>query len=320
MVTYIKSDLEFILKQIKIAEDHALYLQSNGTQGAPLFGASTSPNPASIPTYNIAWCPRTVDGSYNHLLPGRAEALAAGIVVVGANSEIVITRTVLGDTTVIAELDNVEEISVNGLNTTANNGNNPTLPDGGIAGGDTIAVIGDFTSTSLNFSTITIDGNAGDDTIDISGLASDHRIVFRTNGGSDTIVGTLRPQDVIELPAGTNISSYTSSTADGVTTLTNGANSISYTADGDGPEIVVQGAGDPTPRPASGVGTPNADTLAGTALADHLIGFAGDDVMIGMGGADILLRGDGNDFIHAGADRNALGRTTPAYRSGARPL
>ena len=33
----------------------------------------------------------------------------------------------------------------------------------------------------------------------ISSLSSAHRIVFRSNGGNDTIVGTLRPQDVIEL-------------------------------------------------------------------------------------------------------------------------
>ena len=73
MVQYIKSDLEFILKQIKIAEAHALYVQSNGAQGAPLFGPSLNANPASIPSYNIAWGLRTVDGSYNHLLPGQEQ-------------------------------------------------------------------------------------------------------------------------------------------------------------------------------------------------------------------------------------------------------
>jgi Ca2+-binding RTX toxin-like protein len=65
MVTYIRSDLEFILQQIKIAEDHALFVSSNGAQGRPLYG----PN-GSVPAYNIAWGLRTVDGSYNHLLPG----------------------------------------------------------------------------------------------------------------------------------------------------------------------------------------------------------------------------------------------------------
>ena len=74
MVTYIRSDLDFILKQIKISEDHALYVQSNGTQGAPLYGPSLNPNAvASIPSYNIAWGLRTVDGSYNHLLPGQEQ-------------------------------------------------------------------------------------------------------------------------------------------------------------------------------------------------------------------------------------------------------
>lgn len=58
MVAYIRSDLEFILTQIKISEAHA--------QGQPLFGPG-----GLIPTYNLAWGLRTVDGAYNHLLPGQ---------------------------------------------------------------------------------------------------------------------------------------------------------------------------------------------------------------------------------------------------------
>ncbi len=73
MVTYIRSDLDFILKQIKISEDHALYVQTNGAQGAPLYGPSLNANPASVPSYNVAWGLRTVDGSYNHLLPGQEQ-------------------------------------------------------------------------------------------------------------------------------------------------------------------------------------------------------------------------------------------------------
>ncbi len=57
MVKYIKSDLEFILAQIKIAEAHAA--------GQPLYGPG-----GLIPTYNLSWGLRTVDGSDNHLLPG----------------------------------------------------------------------------------------------------------------------------------------------------------------------------------------------------------------------------------------------------------
>ncbi|WP_281401835.1 peroxidase family protein, partial [Microvirga soli] len=55
MVAYIRSDLDFILQQIKIAEAHAA--------GQPLYGEG-----GLIPTYNLAWGLRTVDGTYNNLL------------------------------------------------------------------------------------------------------------------------------------------------------------------------------------------------------------------------------------------------------------
>ena len=58
MVTYIKSDLEFILEQIEIAEAHAA--------GQPLYGPG-----GLVPAYNLSYGLRTVDGSYNHLLPGQ---------------------------------------------------------------------------------------------------------------------------------------------------------------------------------------------------------------------------------------------------------
>lgn len=58
MVTYIRSDLDFILDQIKIAEAHAA--------GQPLYGDG-----GLIPSYLLSWGLRTVDGSYNNLLPGQ---------------------------------------------------------------------------------------------------------------------------------------------------------------------------------------------------------------------------------------------------------
>ncbi|HEY4136577.1 MAG TPA: peroxidase family protein [Alphaproteobacteria bacterium] len=66
MVSYIKSDLEFILAQIKIAEAHAA--------GQPLFGPD-----GLVPAYNISWGLRTVDGTYNHLLPGQEKWGAADV-------------------------------------------------------------------------------------------------------------------------------------------------------------------------------------------------------------------------------------------------
>ena len=64
MVTYIRSDLDFILAQIKIAEAHA--------GGQPLYGPG-----GLIPSYNLSWGLRTVDGTYNNLLPGRSETGAS---------------------------------------------------------------------------------------------------------------------------------------------------------------------------------------------------------------------------------------------------
>ena len=64
MVTYIRSDLDFILAQIKIAEAHAA--------GQPLFGPG-----GLVPAYNLAWGLRTVDGTYNNLLPGQEQWGAA---------------------------------------------------------------------------------------------------------------------------------------------------------------------------------------------------------------------------------------------------
>ena len=147
----------------------------------------------------------------------------------GRTPEIVITRGGTAFANVIAELSEIEEIRINGVD--------PSGTGGGAGAGDTFAVFGDFSGTSLRLNTITIDGQAGDDTIDISALSSAHRIVFKSNGGNDTIIGTLRPQDVIELPAGATAADYTTSTANGVTTMTNGDHSITYTAAGEGPQV-----------------------------------------------------------------------------------
>lgn len=126
----------------------------------------------------------------------RAEALAAGMTGLAAGTEIVVTRDGTDNAAIIAELDNIEEIEINALLSTANNGNGSV--DGGSAGGDTIIVLGDFTQTNLDYSTIRIAGSAGSDTIDISGLTSAHRVVFTSNGGEDSIIGQPRPQDVFE--------------------------------------------------------------------------------------------------------------------------
>jgi Ca2+-binding RTX toxin-like protein len=258
------------------------------------------------------------------IIYARAAAITAGIQVISADTEIVITRTVAGTTSVIAELDNIEEITVNTLNTTANNGNNPNTPDGGSSSGDTIQVIGNFNApaTSLNFNTITIDGNAGDDTVDISSLGSAHRIVFRSNGGKDTIIGQLRPQDIIELPSGAVLSDYETTEANGSVTISNGTDSVTYTAQAGGtPQIVgaddAEGpdGGDDTPTvpvipvPAAGTpiaGTAAANVLIGTANGETIVALAGNDTVIGDGGADVVRADEGDDFVSAGGGNDMV--------------
>ena len=67
MVDYTRSDLEAILFHIKIAEANAAGRKLYGPDpdgAGPLL-------PGLIPTFNLSWGLRTVDGSFNNLLPGR---------------------------------------------------------------------------------------------------------------------------------------------------------------------------------------------------------------------------------------------------------
>ena len=259
-----------------------------------------------------------------------------------ASTEIVITRTAGGIESVVAELDNIEEILVGQLNVTDENGNG--LPDGGGSGvGDTIQIIGNFDGTSLNYSTITIEGSAGDDLIDISSLTSAHRIVFRSNGGRDTIVGSLREQDVVELPEGSDLDDFeVIDNGDGTITLEGPNHSVTFSSDGvqhvriagddddDDDDDTSTGGGDddddascgcdgdddgpgmpaPHPNPASGGtlrnGTAGADVLIGTADADNIVGLGGDDSLIGDAGADAISAGEGADFVDAGDGRDVV--------------
>ena len=136
-----------------------------------------------------------VAGAETFRIYARAAAEAAGITGLNADTEIVITRNGTTTANVIAELDNIEEINVNSLNVTSPGGVQPGNTGGN--GGDTIEVIGDFNPTSLNFNTITVQGSQGNDTVNISGLTSEHRLVFKSGGGTDTVLGDQRPQDVV---------------------------------------------------------------------------------------------------------------------------
>jgi Ca2+-binding RTX toxin-like protein len=249
----------------------------------------------------------------------RAAALAVlpaipGIATLNAATEIVVTRTVAGVTTIIAELDNVEEIVINNtLDVSANDGNG--VPNGGSVGTDTVTIVGDFTQTSLDYSTITIDGSEGNDLVDISQLTSAHRIVFRQNGGNDVFVGEIRPQDVIETANGSTatvtapaVVSDTASSIGVATSSTPTSGNDLLVATGDDDFIVRAGGGDDIVRGARGDdelrGGSGDDELFGNAGDDELKGGSGDDLLNGGAGDDELTGGTGDDvFVFGGGDK-----------------
>ncbi|MGL3820418.1 peroxidase family protein [Sphingopyxis sp. R3-92] len=222
----------------------------------------------------------------------RAEANAAGLTVRNPDTEIVITRGGTTNAFIIAELDNIEEIVVN-----TGNGN------------DTVQVIGNFAPTSLDVNTITINGGAGDDTVDIGALQSAHRVVFRSNGGNDVIIGEMRAQDRFELADGKTIADYTATdNDDGSTTLASEGHSVTFF----GTTANAQNAGpshddddhddDDVPvSPPSGT-----DTLTGTAGKDKLNGGSADDVIHGRGGDDVIGGGSGDDRLEGEAGDDSL--------------
>lgn len=114
----------------------------------------------------------------------RETAIDLGYTLRGADTEIVIVH----NGAVAAELINIEEIIIDGQ-----------------GGGDSFSVDGDFNGTSLAMSTIRLLGSDGNDTVDMSSLRSDHRIVFQANGGDDTVIGEQRAQDDIQSQEGQTI-------------------------------------------------------------------------------------------------------------------
>ena len=268
-----------------------------------------------------------------------AAATLAGITGFGVNTEIVVTRTVGATTNVIAELDNIEEITINGSGVSVP-GNNPgggttTVP----LGADTVQIIGDFNTTSLNFNTITINGSAANDTVDVSGLSSAHRIVFTSNGGADTVIGA-RAQDVLhEVITGTS-GNNTINAGNGNDTVSGLAGNDTFLATlvaggTDGDDTYNGGAGDDwydlsatnadasinlaTGKATSSqigtdklvsvenvVGSQGANIITGDAAANVLRGLGGNDTINGGLGSDRIEGGDGDDWMIGGDDGNDL--------------
>ena len=229
-----------------------------------------------------------------------------------AATEIIVTR----NGTIVAELAGIEEIVIN------------TGP-----GNDTVTTHGDFTGTSLLQSTITINGEDGDDTVDISDQTSNHRVVFRGGAGTNVLIGEHRPQDVLENAAmagapGTSggngdpsAGGSGSGSGDGSSLgddLDDGDETDGEGSTGDGSDDMsdddASTGTSPTEVPqilplAAGtthLGTPDPDVMIGDGGDDVLSGGAGDDLIKGGDGSDVIMGGDGKDDLFGGAGHDMI--------------
>jgi hypothetical protein len=219
----------------------------------------------------------------NFTIMTRAVAESLGITLLEETSEIVITRNGINQGSVVAEIATIEEIVINTVG--APSSGTVTMPDG-----DTITIVGDFTSTSLLPSTITINGSAADDTVDLSAFASAHRVVFRSAGGNDTIIGNIRAQDVIDLP-GTGETSVTHG-AHGMVTVSRGGASVTF--DGSGAMPTVPGLAADDDAAAGGFFLTASDLAGLKNLVNGRPAFEGDDDTAGATGVR-TLSGEGNN-------------------------
>lgn len=233
-------------------------------------------------------------------------------------SDILIVRIQGNNTSIVAELRNTEEITINNQAVSSGGGNTAGQ------GTDIVQIVGDFSGTSLALSTITINGSDDDDTVDISGLKSDHRIVFHGSGGNDQVIGDLRPQDVVDtqsaLPPGDQGGSTGNGDGHDQTGGGNQGDSDDQNQGGtsggddehcssgdhdqhdgqDGGGTPIQPADIPG-MPAPHIGTPGNDVMIGGAGENVLSGAEGDDLILGNDGADTLKAGSGDDLVKAGA-------------------
>lgn len=206
-----------------------------------------------------------------------------------AGTEIVVSRGItLANGVVAAELSGIDEITVNG---------------GG--GTNTFIVSGDFAGTDLDPSTITIEGSSGNDTVDVSGRTSNHRVVFKSNGGDDKFIGPMNSSDVVELMPGTMVDETTvTNNGDGTCTVTSGGQKFTAAAD----SSIFQGYGDEGPGedPDPGEEPTPEPTISGSDERDSLRGTSEDDHIAGLGGKDKLYGRDGDDILDGGADGDRM--------------
>ncbi len=239
-------------------------------------------------------------------------------------SDILVVRTQGNNTSIVAELSNIEEITINNQAVSTGGGNT------GNQGADIVQIVGDFSGTSLALNTITINGSSGDDQVDISGLSSPHRIVFNAGTGADTVVGDVRQQDIV-LRAGSTAPIAGAATLVG----DDGDNRLSGTQRDDiidgkgGRDFISSSAGNDSVNGGSGrdvintgsgddrvVGGDDNDRIYLGSGNDHAWGGAGRDVVYGNAGDDTFhaAEGDGRDTYIGGSGADTLDMSAIATR------
>ena len=138
-----------------------------------------------------------------------------------AATEIVITRNGTDWRQVIAELSEIEEIRINGVDPSGT---------GGAGAGDTFQ----SSATSPAPACVSTPSRSMATRVTTRSISrrstSAHRIVFKSNGGNDTIIGALQAEDVIELPEGADpLDLRPGREQDGTKTISNGTHSVTFT-------------------------------------------------------------------------------------------
>lgn len=266
-------------------------------------------------------------------------------------STILITRTTQGgggggaQTTIVAELRNLEEITINTQAVTTGGGNTSGQ------GADTVQIVGDFTGTGLALNTITINDDQGGATVDISGLSSEHRIVFNTDANGQ-VVGEARPQDIVNHsgsstgggqttggqtgkgehapPASGGTASVTNHSSEnedehenetehaasqshastkapsGETGMGNGEHG-GVTANGASAAIVGTSSGDAiSAGEQKVVSTGDGDDVVTTGDGAVVHSGAGDDIVTTGDGRNVVLAGSGDDVVTTGAGNDKV--------------
>ena len=200
-----------------------------------------------------------------------SSAAHAGLTGLNSNTKIVITRNGADNAHIIGELQNIEEIQIN--------------TGGAIAAGiDHVNVIGNFTGTNLNSSTITVvDQGTAQAVVDVSLMASPEHIALYSTGGGDKILGQ-RSQDQI---------------------LDNTALLPAHTLGTGGPRHI----GSTVAMSPVVAGTPTAPVdqhLTGDAGANVLTGGDGNNTITGLAGDDLITVGNGNNSLFGGAGDDTI--------------